>query len=423
MDRGHRIVILGGGFAGLYCARALKKVKASVTIVDKRNHHLFQPLLYQVATGGLSPGDIAEPIRNIVRRQKNADVLLGEVESVDVERQVVCLTDGEVAYDTLIVCTGLQNQYFGNDQWEALAPGLKSLEDAVTIRRRFLMAFERAEREPDPERRRSLLTFVVIGGGPTGVELAGTMAEMARKSLPRDFRCFTGEDTRLLLVEGGDRLLRAFPESLSESASKQLGELGVEVQTGVRVTDISEHSVTLGEEVIATPNVFWAAGVCASPLLKSLGGEVDRMGRVKVAPDCTVPGHPEVFVVGDCAHMADAAGKLVPGVAQGAIQMGRYAAEVIKARAGNGVLPGPFVYTDKGTLATIGRSRAVGVIGQRKLSGFVAWVLWLFIHLVFLIGFDNQLIVLIQWAWSYLQYKQGARLITERYHTHDDPRG
>jgi NADH dehydrogenase len=423
MDRRHRIVILGGGFAGLYCARALKKVKASVTIIDKRNHHLFQPLLYQVATGGLSPGDIAEPIRNIVRRQKNADVLLGEVESVDVERQVVCLTDGEVAYDTLIVCTGLQNQYFGNDEWEALAPGLKSLEDAVTIRRRFLMAFERAEREPDPERRRRLLTFVVIGGGPTGVELAGTMAEMARKSLPRDFRRFTGEDTRLLLVEGGDRLLSAFPESLSESASKQLGELGVEIRTGVRVTDISEQAVTLGEEVIATPNVFWAAGVCASPLLKSLGGEVDRMGRVKVAPDCTVPGHPEVFVVGDCAHMADAAGKLVPGVAQGAIQMGRYAAEVIKARAGNGVLPGPFVYTDKGTLATIGRSRAVGVIGDREISGFVAWVLWLFIHLVFLIGFDNQLIVLIQWAWSYLQYKQGARLITDRYHTHDDPRG
>ncbi len=419
----HKIVIIGGGFAGLYAARALRKADASITLIDKRNHHLFQPLLYQVATGGLSPGDIAEPIRNILRGQKNCNVLLAEAEAVDVERRVVQLDDGELPYDTLLVCTGLQNQYFGHDEeWEPLAPGLKSLEDAVTIRRRFLMAFEMAEREEDPERRRQLLTFVIIGGGPTGVELAGTMAEMARKSLPRDFHRFTGADTRVILVEGGDRLLKAFPEELSESAKQQLASLGVEVMTDVRVNAITKDSVLLGEETLMTPNVYWAAGVGAGPMLASLGGELDRMGRVCVAPDCTLPGHPEVFVLGDCANLTDASGGAVPGVAQGAIQMGRYAAEVIKARMGNGVLPGPFVYNDKGMLATIGRSHGVGVVGDRKLTGFTAWFLWLFIHLVFLVGFDNQIIVFIQWTWAYLRYQQGARLITARYVSHENPR-
>ena len=418
-----QILIIGGGFAGLYAARALAKADVSITLIDKRNHHLFQPLLYQVATGGLSPGDIAEPIRNILRDQKNCRVLLAQAESFDVDRRVVCLDDGELSYDWLLVCTGLQNQYFGHDkEWEPLAPGLKSLEDAVTIRRRFLMAFELAEREADPQRRRDLLTFVVIGGGPTGVELAGTMAEMARKSLPRDFQSFTGADTRVILVEGGDRLLGAFPEALSVSAKKQLESLGVEVRMNVRVNAIDAGTVTIGDEVLPTPNVFWAAGIGAGQLLESLGGERDRMGRVCVAPDCSVPGHPEVFVLGDCANLTDASGKMVPGVAQGAIQMGRYAAEVIKSRLGNGVLPGPFVYNDKGMLATIGRSRAVGLVGGRQLTGFTAWLMWLFIHLIFLIGFDNQIIVLIQWAWAYLRYAQGARLITERYHTHANPR-
>lgn len=422
-ERRHRIVILGGGFAGLYAARALRKADVSVTLIDKRNHHLFQPLLYQVATGGLSPGDIAEPIRNILRGQKNCRVLLAEAREVDVEARVVQLEHDTVPYDTLLVCTGLQNRYFGNEEaWEPLAPGLKSLEDAVTIRRRFLMAFELAELEEDPEVRRELLTFVVVGGGPTGVELAGTMAEMARKSLPRDFANFTGADTRVILVESGKQLLKAFPEELRISAQEQLETLGVEVRTGVRMQAVTRDTVTIGEDVLRTPNVYWAAGVGAGPMLESLGGERDRMGRVCVAPDCTLPGHPEVFVLGDCANLTDASGAMVPGVAQGAIQMGRYAAEVIKARLTDGVVPGPFVYTDKGMLATIGRTHAVGVIGERKLSGFTAWFLWLFIHLIFLIGFDNQVIVFIQWAWAYLRYKQGARLITERYHTHADPR-
>ncbi len=421
-DDRHHVVIIGGGFAGLQAAQRLKRVSVRITLIDRKNHHLFQPLLYQVATAGLSPGDIAEPIRNILRKQKNVTVLLDEVRAIDPVRKTLTMAHGDLTSDSLVLATGVRHNYFGNDAWEPLAPGLKTLEDAVTIRQRFLMAFEEAERCPEREDRARFLTFVIIGGGPTGVELAGTMAEMARKSLPRDFRGFDGADTRIVLLEGGPRVLSAYPEDLSASALEQLQAKGVEVRTGALVTHIDPEAVHIGDERIATRNVFWAAGVQGNALGATLGVPLDRFGRVKVNPDLTIPGHPEVFVLGDLAHLIDAAGVEVPGVAQGAIQMGRHAALTIESRVERRVLPPPFVYNNKGMLATIGRSAAIGVVGPMKLRGFVAWVMWLFIHLVFLVGFDNQVMVLIQWFWSYVNYKQGARLITERYSSHADPR-
>jgi len=430
---GHRVVILGGGFGGLESARRLAKLPVSITLVDRRNHHLFQPLLYQVATAGLSPGDIAEPIRSILRKQRNVRVRLGEATSISLADRTVTLRDGgrrdgpqkdeTLSYDTLIIATGVGATYFGND-WAHLAPGLKSLEDAVTIRRRFLSAFEQAEREPDAAARRRLLTCVIVGGGPTGVELAGTMAEMSFRSLPGDFRTVTADDPRVILVEGGPRVLAAFGEESSAAARRALERRGVEVQTGQRITAIEPGLVRLGgaESHCEIPcgNVFWAAGVGAEPLTRTLGVELDRAGRVRAAPDCTVPGHPEVFAIGDCVSLTDPNGVTVPGVAQGAIQMAVYVSRVIAARLKGKAPPRPFAYFDQGQMATIGRSAAVVELGRLRLSGLLAWVIWLFIHLIVLVGFDNRVLVLTQWAWEYLTFRRGARLITAAYHGRAD---
>lgn len=407
-----RVVILGAGFAGLSAAKALRRADVRVTVIDRENHHLFQPLLYQVATAALNPSDIASPIRRILRRQRNAEVLLADAVAIDPARRVVVLADGEVPYDALILATGATHSYFGRDDWEEHAPGLKSLEDALTIRRKMLLAFEVAEREPDAARRAAWMTFVVVGAGPTGVELAGALAGIARRTLARDFRHIDPASARVLLLEGTDRVLPAYVPELSASARAQLERLGVEVRTGAKVTQIDAEGVSVGGERIATRTVVWAAGVAASPLARSLGVPLDRAGRVIVEPDLSVPGRPEIFVVGDLMH-AESDGKPVPGVAPAAMQAGRHAAACIR-----GGLAGrprrPFRYIDKGMLATIGRAAAVAHLGRLKLSGFLAWMMWLFVHIVFLIGFRNRLLVLIQWAWSYLTYDRGARLITGR---------
>jgi NADH dehydrogenase len=412
MKRPH-VVILGGGFGGLYAARALRNVDVRITLVDRRNHHLFQPLLYQVATAGLNPSDIAYPIRSIVRHQKNVRVLLGEVDGIDVAAKKVHLEYGELAYDYLIVATGATHSYFGHDEWEKVAPGLKSIEDALEIRRRMLYAFEAAEREEDEARQRAWLTFVVVGAGPTGVELAGAFAEVAKQSLAKDFRHIDPKRARVVLLEGGPRILPAYPEELSRSGQEQLESLGVEVRTDAKVTRIDSTGVWLGMEKIEAHTVLWGAGVKASPLGASLGGQLDRAGRVKVTPTLNIPDHPEVFVVGDLATL-EQDGKPVPGVAPAAMQMGRHAAETID-RILHHETPTPFRYWDKGSLATIGRSRAVGVIGKLKLHGFIAWLGWLFIHIMYLVGFRNRVLVLIEWAWAYLTYQRGARLITGEY--------
>lgn len=404
------VVILGGGFGGLYCARALKNAPVRVTLVDRRNHHTFQPLLYQVATASLSPGDVATPIRTVLKKHRNIEVWMGEAKEVDVDARVVVLDDGALAYDYLVVATGATHAYFGHPEWEALAPGLKTLDDAVEIRRRFLLAFEAAEREADREARRRLLTFVVVGAGPTGVELAGAMAEIARRVMPGEFRAIDPTTARILLVEGTDRVLPPYPPELSASAHRQLERLGVEVRTGAMVTGIDEHGVHIGEELIPAQNVFWAAGVAASPLGRSLGAKLDRAGRVYVEPDCSIAGHPEVFVIGDLAH-CEQDGRPVPGVAPAAIQMGEYVARTIRGEL-EGKPREPFRYRDKGSLATIGRAAAVADFGRIRLSGLAAWVLWVFIHIAQLIGFRNRIIVLTQWAWAYLMYQRGVRLIT-----------
>ncbi len=404
------VVILGGGFGGLYCGRALGQAPVRVTVVDRRNFHLFQPLLYQVATASLSPGDIAGPIRAILR-SRNTEVWMAEVAGVDVATRTVQLEDGELRYDWLVVATGATHAYFGHPEWEPLAPGLKTVDDATEIRRRFLLAFEAAEREEDAEARRRRLNFVIVGGGPTGVELAGAMAEIARRALPSEFHAIDTTTARILLLEGGPRVLPAYPPDLSEKARRQLEKLGVEVRTGAMVTDVLPDAVCVGEERIPAGNVFWAAGVAASPIGATLGADLDRAGRVIVAPDCSLPGHREVFVVGDLAHVEREDGSLVPGVAQGAIQMGKHAARMIE-RDLAGKPREPFHYRDKGSLATIGRLAAVAEIGRLKLSGLVAWVVWAFVHILYLIGFRNRLLVMIQWAWSYLTYKRGIRLIT-----------
>ena len=403
----------------MYAARACRKAPVRVTVVDRRNHHLFQPLLYQVAMAALSPGDIASPIRWILRKQRNADVLLAEATAIDAPRRVVVLADGEITYDYLIVASGSTHAYFGHDEWRSSAPGLKTLEDAIEMRRRVLLAFERAERETDADRRRQLLTFVVIGGGPTGVELAGALAEIARRSLARDFRHFDPGSARVVLVEGGPTILSAFPARLRAAALADLERIGVEVRTNSVVTNVVDGRVTIGTDHILAETVLWAAGVAASPLGRTLGVPLDRAGRVRIEPDLTVPGHPNIFVIGDLAALNDERGKPLPGVAQVAIQMGQHAVKNI-VRAIEGQPLRAFHYKDLGNMATIGRNSAIADFGSFTLVRYPAWLAWLFVHLMNLIGFRNRLVVLVQWAWAYFSYQRAIRLITG-YHPSDAP--
>jgi NADH dehydrogenase len=407
-----RVVIIGGGFGGLYAARALKRADVELTVLDRTNHHLFQPLLYQVATATLAPTDITAPIRWLLRRQRNTTVLMIEVQRVDVERRVVVMEgDRELPYDYLIVAAGARHSYFSHPEWETIAPGLKSIDDAIRLRQRILTAFERAELESDPVERAAWLTFVIVGGGPTGTELAGMLPTIARHSLPRDFRRIAHETVRVVLLEGGSRVLSTYPEPLSEHARRDLTNLGVEVRTGALVTRVARGVVQIGErESIHSNTVIWAAGNAASPLGRSLGAPVDRVGRVEVQPDLSVPGHPEVFVIGDMATIATR-GKAVPGVAPAAMQMGRRAAHNIQRDLQQRPRV-PFVYRNKGDLATIGRHRAIADFGRIQLTGFLAWWFWLFLHILYLAGFRNRLSVLIEWAYSYFTYERGARLIT-----------
>jgi NADH:quinone reductase (non-electrogenic) len=405
------VVIIGGGFGGLYAAKALKGAPVRVTVLDRRNHHLFQPLLYQVATAALSPGDIASPIRWILRHQSNVEVLLADVVAIDTAHRRLVLADGDMDYDFLIVAPGATHAYFGHDEWRSIAPGLKTLEDALDIRSRVLLAFERAERESDEQRRRELLTFVVVGGGPTGVELAGALVEIARQSLARNFRHFDPGSARVILVEAGPYLLATFPEPLRDAARHDLERLGVEVITSRPVTNVERGRVAIGSETIAAETMLWAAGVAASPLGVSLGVPLDRAGRVLVQPDLTIPGHPEVFVIGDLAALKDAHGKQLPGVAQAAIQMGRHAAANIKRILEHQPMQ-PFVYHDLGNLATIGRASAVADFGWLRLKGYIGWLAWAFVHILKLIGFRNRLVVFVQWAWAYVSYQRSVRLIT-----------
>jgi NADH dehydrogenase len=391
-----------------------------VTVLDRRNHHLFQPLLYQVAMAALSPGDIASPIRWILRKQRNAEVLLAEAQAIDLARRTVVLTDGQIPYDFLIVATGATHAYFGHDEWRDTAPGLKTLEDAVEIRRRVLLAFERAEREPDAARRAALLTFVVIGGGPTGVELAGALAEIARRSLARDFRHFDPSSARVILLEGSPTILSTFPERLRQSAQRDLQRIGVDVRTGARVTGVADGRVTIGEDHIDAETVLWAAGVAASPLGRTFGVPVDPAGRVRVEPDLTIPGHPNVFVIGDLAAFLDEHGTPLPGVAQVAIQMGQHAVKNILRAIERQPLRA-FRYKDLGNMATIGRNSAIADFGTFTMKGYPAWLAWLFVHLMNLIGFRNRIVVLVQWAWAYFSYRRAIRLITGQHPT-DAPR-
>ncbi|HUE50999.1 MAG TPA: NAD(P)/FAD-dependent oxidoreductase [Terriglobales bacterium] len=406
-----RVVIVGAGFGGLIAARKLATSAVQVTLIDRRNYHTFQPLLYQVATAGLSPGEIAAPIRWILRGQSNVRILMGEVEDVDVSRRVVRLVDANIPYDYLIVAAGASHAYFGHDEWEPFATGLKTIEDALEIRRRVLLAFELAERQAAESGEQVQLNFVVVGGGPTGVELAGTLAEIARRALVNEFHSIDPERTRILLLEGGPRVLPAYPEDLSRSAEEQLRHLGVEVHTSAMVTGIEPAAVITSQTRLPAAVILWAAGVAASPLGKKLGAPVDRAGRVLVNPDLSLPGHPEVFVIGDLASLKDKNGNPLPGLAPVAMQQGKATAENI-ARELQGNPRQDFHYLDKGSLATIGRAAAVAQFGKVHISGFLAWLSWLFVHIFFLIGFRNRIIVLIQWAWAYFTYERGARLIT-----------
>jgi NADH dehydrogenase len=405
------VIIAGGGFGGLYAARALRQARVRVTLLDRKNHHTFQPLLYQVATAALSPGDIASPIRWILRKQPNVEVQLAELRSVDVARRTVILTDGEMSYDYLILATGSTHAYFGHEEWRDAAPGLKSLEDALEIRRRVLLAYECAEREADPSRRRALLTFIVVGGGPTGVELAGALAEISRQSLARNFRHIDPGSARVLLLEGGPSLLAAFPETLSTATRQHLEHLGVDVRTGSAVTRVSPGEVEAGGEIIQAATVLWAAGVAASPVGGTLGVPTDRAGRVLVQQDLTIPGHPEVFVIGDLASLNGRDARPLPGVAQVAIQMGKHSARNIqRAIAGEATLP--FKYVDLGNMATIGQGFAIADFGWLRLKGWIAWLVWLFVHIMNLVGFRNRTVVFVQWAWAYFTYQRAIRLIT-----------
>ncbi len=406
-----RVVIVGAGFGGLYAARSLKDEDVRITVIDRRNYHLFQPLLYQVATAGLSPADIAYPIRGVLNRQKNTRVFLAEATAIDVNARKVILQDGEVEYDYLILATGACHSYFGHPEWEVYAPGLKGVDDALEIRRRILLAFEKAERETDEARRRALLTFVIVGGGPTGVELAGAIGEITCKVIVGDFRTINPQEARIILVEAGPRVLPSFPEDLSAKAEVSLRRLCVDVRKNSPVTSIRPGVVVVGDEHILASTVLWAAGVAASPLARSLGVPLDRAGRVLVGPDLTIAGHPEVFVIGDLAACVDQTGHPLPGLAPVAVQQGRHAAQNVQRRCG-GLSYEPFRYVDRGTLATIGRAAAVADFGTVKLSGFPAWVAWIFIHIFFLIGFRNRFIVLFEWAWAYATWQRSARLIT-----------
>ena len=407
-----RVVVVGGGFAGLAAVRALSGAPVEVVVVDRHNHHVFQPLLYQVATAGLSPADIAAPIRWILRRQANVRVLLDDVVQVQpAERRLQLAASGPLGYDYLVVATGVTHAYFGRDDWAAHAPGLKTLDDAVAIRRRVLVAFEKAEREADPARQRELLTFVVIGGGPTGVEMAGAIAEIARQALADEFDAVAPRTARVLLLEGGPTLLPSYVDRLRASARAALTSLGVEVRESTRVTEVGDGVVRAGEETIVAGTIVWAAGVQASPIGRQLGAEVDRSGRVRVTADLSVPAYPDIFVVGDLMALAGADGAPVPGVAQAAMQSGRRAAGNILARL-QGRPTSPFTYRDLGNMATIGRARAVADLGWVRLTGYPAWLAWLFLHLLFLVGFKNKIVVLVQWLVAYVTRQRGVRLIT-----------
>lgn len=428
----HRVVIVGGGFGGLNAAQKLAGAPVEITVIDQKNYHTFQPLLYQVATAGLSPGEIAEPIRSILTRRHNVEVLMAKVTGFDLERRVVKTAEQEFPYDSLIVAAGASHAYFGHEEWEPFAPGLKTIEDAIEIRRRILLAFELAERSAAAGEGNDPLNFVVVGGGPTGVELAGTLAEICRHALAGDFRTIDPSRARIHLIEGGPVVLPAYPPDLSRSAIEQLSRLGVEVSTSAMVTKIEPGVIYMGDTPMKAAVILWAAGVAASPLGKKLGVPTDRAGRVLVQPDLSIPGHPEVFVIGDLAALKDSSGKLLPGVAPVAIQEGGFVAKLIRheissgapsfsrsSREGGGADLGgtsnpraPFHYHDKGSLATIGRAAAVAQFGKIHISGFPAWLAWLFIHILFLIGFQNRILVFIQWAWSYFTYERGARLIT-----------
>jgi NADH dehydrogenase len=405
------VVVVGAGFGGLKAVRALRGAPVRITLVDRRNHHLFQPLLYQVATAALSPADIAYPVRSILRRQRNASVLLAEAVAVDRLARELVLSDGRLRYDYLVLATGARHAYFGHDAWEKSAPGLKTLEDALEIRRRILLAFERAERETDESRRRALLTFVVVGGGPTGVELAGAIGEISRQVLVPDFRAIDPREARILVLEAGPRILPSFTEDLARKAEESLRALGVEVRAGCPVTDVKEGVVEAGGATIAASTVLWAAGVRASPLAATLGVGLDRAGRVLVEPDLSIPGDPRIFAIGDVAAFVQQTGGTLPGVAPVAIQQGRHAAANIQADLA-GRPREPFRYRDRGSLAVIGRARAVAEFGSLRLSGFLAWLTWCFVHILFLIGFRNRALVLFEWAWAYATEKRAARLIT-----------
>ena len=417
-----RVVIIGAGFGGLNAARALAQAPVQITVIDRKNFHTFQPLLYQVATAGLSPGEIAEPIRSILRHDKNVEVLMSEVTGFDLNRRIVEAPDLQIPYDYLIVAAGATHSYFGHEDWEVFAPGLKTIEDALEIRRRVLLAFELAERQAAAGETEAPLNFVVVGGGPTGVELAGTLAEISRYALAHDFRSIDPASTHILLIEGGPRVLPTYAEDLSRSAEAQLHRLGVEVRTSTMVTQVEAGAVRLGETRLPATVILWCAGVAASPLGKKLGAPVDRAGRVPVQADLSLPGHPEVFVIGDLAAAKDEQGKMLPGVAPVAIQQGKFVAKLIREEvessggkksviAASHARPA-FHYWDKGSLATIGRAAAIAQFGKIHISGFIAWLSWLFVHILFLIGFRNRLMVFIQWAWSYVTYERSARLIT-----------
>ncbi len=414
------VVIVGAGFGGLEAAKLLIKEPVRMTVIDRTNHHLFQPLLYQIATAALSPADIAAPIRGILGRCKNTEIILGEVKSVNVEARTVNTGDREITYDYLILATGARHSYFGHDEWEKLAPGLKSLEDAIEIRRRLLLAFEYAEKMTDEAEKKAAMTFVIIGGGPTGVEMAGAIAEIARYTLAKDFKHIDPSSARVVLVEGDQRVISAFPEDLSAKALEQLKELGVEVHTGVHATNLTDAGLQVGDEFIPCRVKIWAAGNTASFVGKTTGAPVDRAGRVIVNDDLTIPGHPEVQVIGDLANFSHDGGKPLPGVSPVAMQQGRHAARNILAMM-NDEKPQRFRYWDKGSMATIGRNRAVADLHWFHLSGLPAWLAWLFVHIIFLVGFRNRLAVLIQWAWAYVTFNKGARLITRNFQAETRP--
>jgi len=410
------IVVLGAGFAGLTFCQKFPSALAKITVVDRQNHHLFQPLLYQVATAGLSAPDIAQPIRSILANREDVTVLMAEVQAIDLKAKRIRLDQGEMSYDYLVLALGGVTSYFGHDEWAEFAPGLKTLNDALAIRRRVLLSFERAETETDEAKRKELLTTIVVGGGPTGVELAGAIAELARKVLRKDFSHIDPARAHVILVEGADRILLQFPDDLAASGKEQLEKLGVEVRTNRKVKTLRENEIEFTDgQVLRAGNIVWGAGVGAIPLTRALGVEVDRAGRIKVAPDCSIPGFPQAFALGDLAALTDANGKAVPGVSPAAMQMAKHAAKIIEAEIRGQPSAKdrpPFKYWDKGSMATIGRSSAVAMIGKLRFSGLLAWLAWLGVHLVFLIGFRNRIAVFSQWVYSYFTYKRGARIIT-----------